>query len=105
MDKPSQEYSFALKCGHCGNKSAMPVVATVHQESPEGPEDRTGWKLLQCPACLRVTLVETDWIPPDIDESEEGWHILYPVVESSPRGLPPDVGKAYEAARQVSKID
>jgi hypothetical protein len=61
--------------------------------------------LLQCPACLRVTLVETDWIPPDIDESEEGWHILYPVVESSPLGLPSDVRKAYEAARQVSHID
>ena len=106
MDKAPQEYSFPLRCEHCGNKSAMPIIAWIPQEGPEGPQERTGWKLLQCPSCAGVTLVETAFRPPDIfDESDESWRFLYPRAATSPRGLPPDVAKAYEAARQVSRID
>jgi hypothetical protein len=83
----------------------MPVLVTVQQESPEGPEDRTGWKLAQCPACLKVTLVETKWCPPDIDESQECWHFLYPLPVSAPQGLPADVALSYAAARKVRNID
>ena len=119
MRNSKPEFTVPIVCGHCGNKAPMEVVATYDQVQPHsfpppkgslirGQEWEAGqiWKLTLCPACSGLTLMEIDYhtgMEPDIGIVDT--RVLYPSVDKSLTGIPPEVDKAYQAALKVRRID
>lgn len=111
MGDSKPRYCRGIKCAHCGNKASMEVVATYDQiqsyeDHQSGMQWDAGpiWDLVLCPACSRITLLQTDWhefFAPD----EWTVQVLFPSVDKPLAGLPPEVDKAYQAALKVRHID
>jgi len=109
-ENKQKRFTPAMKCGHCGNKTPMEIVASFSQiqekydESikmswEEGPV----WELLLCPACSDVTLQRTEYHEAFVDDLLS--EILYPIKTKPIIGLPKEVNMSYEAALRVSNID
>jgi len=111
MDKKEKVHTGIRTCGHCGVHAAMEIVAsyvdTKEQGAPDGPSFEAGpyWHLTQCPGCKDVMLETGHWHEAmDYDPDDVG-RFLYPVPDSSPKGLPEELRGAYEAMRRVRSID
>ena len=105
--------SAVMLCGHCGNSAPMEVIArhskVVTHSQGWGPDDFIEWDegdvffLLECPSCSGV-LLSNVYIHSELEE-QAGGKILYPRPTGVPRGLPPAIEKAYQAAQKVANID
>lgn len=106
-----KEFTEALGCGHCGNKTPMEVVAKHSQvTSRDHMASQTTWdegpvfQLARCPACSGVTL-RRFFYHDAMDQEDEEWEILFPRPSATPRGLPAPIHKALQAAEKVRPID
>jgi hypothetical protein len=96
-----------IKCLHCQNRSRMPVVAQYDdvERREDGLEAGTTWEVLRCAACDDVTLRRAFWHEM-MDSSEIEWRVIYPsATTGSIEGLPQKIGRAWNAAQQVRRID
>ena len=98
---------ISLKCGSCDKYGGQKVVTeyshTVGQEYEMHGEsfyDEQEWtlRLSFCPSCEAVNLSAEDHDGGDFT-------VLYPKGLTEFRGLPENIGKAYQAARAVRQID
>ena len=60
------------------------------------------WRLIRCPSCRDVTLLDTDWRPGD---DERDARVLYPMAESAPEGLPASIAAEYASAMKLKNVD
>ncbi len=104
------KFTPPIKCGHCGNKAPMEIVASFSKIQEEYDESlKTSfdqgpiWELLLCPACSDVILQRTDYHELFIEELQP--EILYPMKLKPIIGLPKGVSRSYEAALKVRNID
>jgi len=107
-----ENFTPTIKCGHCGNKAPMKIVASYSEVDPIMDSDGDVvdevvdyYELVRCPACERVMLRHSNVGPWDDPEADVVKHILYPKEPNVIRGLPEEVRKAYEAALKVRSID
>lgn len=104
------KYTEVVKCGHCGNRAPMKLLATHSQADQLDEYDNyVGacgeiFELLECPACEKLVLRQYFW--QDGMESHEVVHeTLYPREGRIPVGLPEPIHRGYEAALRVRSID
>jgi len=114
--------SYVLQqCFHCGNTGLLKIVG-VHHSTWGGPIYNTfgdevawemredmQWRLLACPVCQKVSLLQ-DYTDEsyDLGENEElnfDTQLIYPTNEISTDGVPNEVQTAFEAALKVKNID
>ncbi|MDP9111310.1 MAG: DUF4145 domain-containing protein [Candidatus Eremiobacteraeota bacterium] len=96
-----------IKCLHCQNRSRMPIVAEYDdvERGEDGYESGTYWELLRCSACDDVTLRKLVWHE-QMEVEDSDWRPIYPSATSgSIEGLPAKIGRAWNAAQQVRRID
>jgi hypothetical protein len=112
MTNEKKRFTGQIKCGHCQNTAPMEVVSMYsgvqdHFDGASGTswEAGTVWELCKCPACHLVILRSYDWHSGYMDESDIGYHILFPAGDAELRGLPPKVDGGYRAAQRVRNID
>jgi hypothetical protein len=119
MASTKREITEFLKCGHCGNRAPMDIVAEYYLSTKPTyndpfddypydyyhlePERGYHYKLLLCLSCKQVTL----WKYFDADYIEEDIRIetLYPPEALKLSGLPHQIQRAYEIALKVRVID
>jgi len=105
-----------IKCGHCQNTAPMTLETKyIHNYEVDEPsaeeydylvpaEAHTGYELCTCPVCKRVTLRSYFWHDA-MDDEDVQYQTLYPTAETTQKGLPSRVLKAYEAAQKVRHVD
>jgi hypothetical protein len=97
-----------MRCGHCGNKTALEERGSYPSQEPElDIKGDVVWKpitryLLECSTCTKPTLVEIN-----LDENliEIDHYILYPSSPTPLTDLPQKIEKAYTAAIKVKNIE
>lgn len=101
-------------CLHCGKVTILWIrteyIYLVNEENYAGTKDinRIKWTLLQCPECLRPTLIQAD----QTTKREYGsWKTtigvikaLYPLEKEIPSSLPETIGKMYAEAIKVKTL-
>jgi hypothetical protein len=98
-------FTGAIKCGHCGNKTAMTIATTfnhvVFSNDETGITMGNSYEILQCPACEKVLLRKTEY---EDDQDPDTWSvtILYPTASRAIPGLPNEIQREYEAAKLVA---
>ena len=112
MAEKEKRFTRGLKCNHCGNQAPMEIVSTFSQVASRADEKMTIWweegdvfELLSCPACSGVILRQYYYHEFMESDGTDEAKILYPAGKDSPSGLPPQISRAYEAARRVRSID
>ncbi len=109
-----QEKYLLQQCFHCGNEGLMEVVGDHYHLYGGAVLDSYGnlidnnlqekfeWRLLSCPVCKKVSLIENysnEYDPKDEIE------LLYPECNINYLGVPREVKSAFEAALKVKNID
>lgn len=89
-------------CGHCGNVSAMEIIAKG--ETAIGSDNFFyEYLILDCPNCEKVNLFSYEWYE---GKTEKGIHkLLYPIGIKCPQGVPTKIVKAFNIAEKVKQID
>jgi hypothetical protein len=105
-----KRYSDILTCGYCRNKAPMEVIGSVQDFQEEvfdnHPSVDSGevYDVLKCPACSKVNIASYFWAE-YMDPEDAQVEIIYPQQDTTPRGLPDSILKAYRAAESVRHID
>ena len=89
MPEQKKAFTEVVKCGHCGNRAPMEIVATYTYERPSDPEwsQSDNYQLLACPACNAVTLRSYYWHDA-YDPDDVTFTTLYPSSAKVLPGLP-----------------
>lgn len=104
--------SEPIKCGHCGNESMMYVIVDK-TEPPIKTEQGVTWKILRCPSCYDVNVLQHEFVD-DEDFDSSGWIsrrqylrpiALYPTRRKAFNHLPSTVERAYEVALKTYGIE
>lgn len=85
------------ECGHCGHEWTFLMRATYTFNPDPESGITTTWQLLQCVACLRITLTE--------NFSEDDWgKVLYPSAGLDTEALPKLISKPYREMLRVKLV-
>ena len=112
MSDKAKRFSRALLCRHCGNTTAMEIVA-IHAALDNIADENYPvfegeiFQLLSCPTCRGISLgkyFHSDYLPEEAQETEVSV-ILFPPGSKSLAALPDKVQRAYRAATKVRSID
>lgn len=106
-----KEFSEAIVCRHCGNKSCMEIVSRGSRLEVEYENGAPAYDygfychVLHCPACENLTLRRAEEGPWIDMYDRASWEIVYPRNEVSLENLPADIQSAYDAACKVKGVD
>jgi len=112
--KEEKNYSENITCGHCYNISKMELIGgaknvTETWEDIHGPgiDFYDVYEILKCPKCNKANIRVYGWsdFADGEDEHIPTMETLYPIGDQVPRGLPAQIGKAYQAAELTKSID
>jgi hypothetical protein len=108
MENSGRQLTEPTKCGHCGNKTPMGLIADFKEsnEKDSGVSEVVNWKLLFCPVCRNVVLLYSEWLEGGwVNYDEPDYEVLYPAWVSPILGLPDEIDEAYQAACEVKNIN
>ena len=106
----AKSYSDIIACGYCRNKALMEIIGSIQDFQEEvfdnHPSVNSGeiYNVLKCPSCSKVNITSYFWAD-YMDPEDVQVEIIYPQQDTTPRGLPDTIIKAYRAAEGVRSID
>lgn len=117
MDEEMYVSGSPALCLHCGKLTILRIrteyIYLANEENYMGTKDinRIKWTLLQCPECLRPTLIQADQTTKREYPGGGSWkttvgaiRALYPFEKEIPSSLPETIGKMYAEAIKVKAL-